>query len=131
MSRKSSARQSGQTVPWALMADTRHAARVVEVKSLASTESMRFQQVVLTKPWRVQSTDAENSALERTFLSLLLLVPVLSPTRITPKTTEKSGRTRTWRTLSRGQLAEWVGLALNLLLWMPLGLQGTSDRLDL
>jgi hypothetical protein len=30
-----------------------------------------------------------------------------------------------------GFLAEGMGLTANLLLWMPLGLQGFSDRVDM
>jgi hypothetical protein len=33
--------------------------------------------------------------------------------------------------LSQGQVTEGMGLTSNLLLWMPLGLQGISDRLDM
>ena len=46
---------------------------------------------------------------ERTLPGFLVLEPVNSPTRITPEKTIKSGRGRTGRRLSRGQVAERKG----------------------
>jgi hypothetical protein len=42
-------------------------------------------------------------------------VPVLSPTRITLEKMRKSSRNRMGRTLSRGQVAEGMGLTSDLL----------------
>jgi hypothetical protein len=79
----------------------------------------------------VQSTGPENVAPERAISDFIASRTVNSPSRITLENNGKIRPLSEGRTLSQWQVAEGMGLTSNLLLWMPLGLQGISDRLDM